>query len=107
MSEDGAAAVRAIADLAPKLAVLTEDVVFGDIWERPELSARDRSLITVAALIARDRTEQLSIHLRRALDNGVTQEELVEVITHLAFYAGWPSAFSAINLAGSVFGATS
>jgi 4-carboxymuconolactone decarboxylase len=95
-------AIRDIADFAPKLAELTDDVVFGDIWERPGLSKRDRSLITVAALVARDRSEQLVLHLRRALDNGVTQDEIVEAITHLAIYAGWPSAFNAANLAKSV-----
>lgn len=102
-AEAGATAVRAIADLAPKLAALTDEVVFGDMWERPGLSKRDRSLITVSALVALYRTEQLPIHLRTALGNGVTEDEIVEAITHLAFYAGWPSAFTAINLAKSVF----
>ena len=87
----------AIMRLSPKLASLTSDVVFGDVWSRPELSKRDRSLITVSALIALNRTEQLKGHLRIALDNGVTQAELVEQITHLAFYAGWPVAMSAIT----------
>ncbi len=81
--------------IAPKLAELTSDVLFGDVWERPGLSPRDRSLITVASLVSLYRTEQLPGHLQRALDNGVTREELVEAITHLAFYAGWPSAMSA------------
>ncbi|WP_433802249.1 carboxymuconolactone decarboxylase family protein [Actinomycetospora sp. CA-084318] len=83
--------------LAPKLGELTRDVVFGDVWERPELSKRDRSLITVAALVSLYRPEQLVGHLHRALDNGLTREELVEAITHLAFYAGWPSAVTALN----------
>ncbi|MDB4960881.1 MAG: 4-carboxymuconolactone decarboxylase [Myxococcales bacterium] len=85
-----------IGDVAPKLADLTEDVLFGDIWERPQLSKRDRSLITCAALVATGKTEQMSFHFPRALENGVTQEELVEMITHLAFYVGWPSAMSAV-----------
>ena len=87
----------------PKLIDLTEKVVFGDMWERTELSKRDRSLITVATLVALNRTQQLPFHLGRALENGVTKEELVEVITHLAFYSGWPTAMSAITLAKGVF----
>ena len=85
--------------VAPKLIELTEQVVDGDVWERPGLSKRDRSLITVAALIALERREQLPVHLERALSNGVTIEEIGEVITHLAFYAGWPAAMSAGLLA--------
>ncbi len=84
---------------APKLTELTDDVLFGDVWERPGLSKRDRSLITVSALVALNRTEQLPGHLKRAIANGVTGDELVELITHLAFYAGWPSAMSAIVIA--------
>jgi len=92
-----------IGDFAPKLAQLTDDVLYGDVWERPELSKRDRSLVTVAALIALNRPEQLRSHLIRARENGVTQEELTETITHLAFYAGWPNAINAINVAREVF----
>ncbi len=92
-----------IGDVAPKLADLTEDVLFGDIWERPGLSKRDRSLITVASLVALNRMEQLPYHLGRALENGITKEELIEVITHLAFYSGWPTAMSAVLLAKRVF----
>jgi 4-carboxymuconolactone decarboxylase len=90
-------------DLAPKLAELTDNVLFGDVWERPGLSKRDRSLATVAALIAMNRPDQLRGHLARARDNGVTQAELIEAITHLAFYAGWPSAVTAIGVANEVF----
>jgi 4-carboxymuconolactone decarboxylase len=89
--------------LAPKLIDLTQNVLFGDVWERPGLSKRDRSLITVATLVALNRTEQLRGHLGRALDNGVTQDELVELITHLAFYSGWPTAMSATSVAKDVF----
>jgi 4-carboxymuconolactone decarboxylase len=92
-----------LGDIAPKLVELTEQVVFGDIWERPELSKRDRSLITVAALVALNRTEQLRGHLERAINNGVTEDELIELITHLAFYSGWPTAVSAAKLAKDVF----
>jgi 4-carboxymuconolactone decarboxylase len=92
-----------IGDFAPKLVELTDTVLFGDVWERAGLSKRDRSLITVATLIALNRTEQLPFHLRRALDNGVTKDELIEVITHLAFYAGWPTSMSAVMIAKSVF----
>jgi 4-carboxymuconolactone decarboxylase len=97
---------RNIGDVAPKLAQLTNDVLFGDVWERPGLSKRDRSLITVTALVALYRPEQLDFHLRRALENGVTRDEIVEVITHLAFYAGWPNAMTAINLAKKIFSET-
>ncbi len=90
--------VRRFAELAPKMAELTDDVLFGDVWERPGLSKRDRSLITVGVLVALYRKDQLGGHLQRALDNGVTQDELVELITHLAFYAGWPCAVTAIDM---------
>ena len=90
-------------DIAPKLAELTDSVLFGDVWQRPGLSRRDRSLITVAALIALNRPDQLRSHLALARDNGVTQEELVEVITHLAFYAGWPNGVAAVGVAREVF----
>jgi 4-carboxymuconolactone decarboxylase len=87
-----------VAGIAPKFADLTTDVLFGDVWRRPGLARRDRSLITVAALITAYRPEQLVGHFQLALDNGLTFEELVEAITHLAFYAGWPSALSALGL---------
>ena len=93
----------AIGDFDPKLAELTDDVLYGDVWQRPQLSKRDRSLVTVAALIALNRPEQLRSHLIMARENGVTQEELIETITHLAFYAGWPNAVSAIAVAREVF----
>src|SRR5882672_7969572 len=89
-------------DIAPKLAEITEDVLFGDVWERAQLSKRDRSLITCAALVASGKTEQMTFHFPRAIENGVTQEELVEMITHLAFYVGWPNAMSAVGRAEEV-----
>jgi 4-carboxymuconolactone decarboxylase len=92
-------------EIAPKMAELSANVLFGDIWERPELSKRDRSLITVAALVALYRTGQLRGHIGRALDNGVTREEIAEVITHMAFYAGWPTAANAVAIAKEVFDA--
>ena len=88
---------------APKLIELTEEVLFGDVWERPGLSKRDRSLITVAALVALNREQQLRGHLDRALNNGVTKDELIELFTHLACYSGWPTAVSAALLAKDVF----
>jgi 4-carboxymuconolactone decarboxylase len=103
MSVEQSAAQQLIGDFAPKLVDLTDDVLFGDIWERPGLSKRDRSLVTVSALVSLYRTDQLRSHLRRAIDNGLTVEELVEAITHLAFYAGWPSAMSAITMAREMF----
>lgn len=95
---------KMLGDVAPKLVELTDEVVFGDIWERPGLSKRDRSLVTVAALVAMYRGRELPGHLHRALENGVTKEELVELITHLAFYSGWPTAMSAMLAAKEVFG---
>ena len=86
----------------PALVDYTNDVIYGDLWERKALSKRDRSLVTVAALVATYRPEQLVSHLTRAIDNGVTQEEITEVITHMAFYAGWPAAMSAAQVAYTV-----
>ena len=103
MSQEPSAIEKKIGDYAPKLVELTDRVLFGDVWERPELSKRDRSLITVAALIALNRPEQLRFHLNKALDNGLKKEELIEVITHLAFYSGWPNAMTAVMIAKEVF----
>ncbi len=103
MSKEPSAAGKLIGDFAPKLVELTDQVLFGDVWERPELSKRDRSLATVAALIALNRPEQLRFHLNKALGNGLKKEELIEVITHLAFYSGWPNAMNAILVAKEVF----
>jgi 4-carboxymuconolactone decarboxylase len=89
--------------VAPKLIDLLETVLYGDVWERPQLSKRDRGLITVAALVAMTRPDQLRVHVERALGNGVTREELGELITHLAFYAGWPAAMAAARTAKQVF----
>ncbi|MGF1595513.1 MAG: carboxymuconolactone decarboxylase family protein [Acidimicrobiales bacterium] len=91
-------------DFIPELGRLRDDVLFGDVWENPDLSKRDRSLITVAMLAALYRTEELQGHLRRALDNGVTEDELKALITHVAFYAGWPCAVNAGRVASDVFG---
>ena len=89
--------------VAPALVDLSKRVLFGEVWERSGLSKRDRSMITVAALIATNSSEQLRRHLARALDNGVTRGEIGEVITHLAFYCGWPAAMTAGVLANEVF----
>jgi 4-carboxymuconolactone decarboxylase len=96
------AAQQAIGDIAPKLAELTDDVLFGDVWERPELSKRDRSLITCATLVATGKTEQMAFHFPKAIENGVTKTEIIEMITHLAFYVGWPNAMSAVTRAKDV-----
>ncbi|MGE5294739.1 MAG: carboxymuconolactone decarboxylase family protein [Solirubrobacterales bacterium] len=103
MSKEAAAARYAFGDIAPALADYTDEVLFGDVWERPGLSPRDRSLITVAALVALYRTNELPFHLRKALDNGVSRDELIELITHLAFYSGWPTANTAVAIAQHVF----
>lgn len=97
------AARDAFGDFAPKLVELTDRVLFDDVWARKELSARDRSLATCSALIATGKTDQLRFHIPKALENGVTPDEIVELITHLAFYAGWPSAMSAATLARELF----
>ena len=86
-----------------QLGELRDTVLFGDIWERPELAKRDRSLITVAVLTALYRTDELRGHIGRALDNGVTREEIAELITHVTFYAGWPTGVNAARVAKEVF----
>jgi 4-carboxymuconolactone decarboxylase len=96
-------AQRMYGDIAPKLAELMDKVLYGDVWERPGLSKRDRSLVTVSALIAMNRPDQLRSHMRIARENGVTEAEVVETITHLAFYSGWPNAVTAIGIAKEVF----
>lgn len=105
MSGKPTAARQSFGDLAPKLAELSDDVPFGDVWERPQLSKRDRSLVTCAALIALGKTEQMTFHFPRAIENGVTQDELVELTTHLAFYAGWPNAMSTVSKLKALFAA--
>ena len=96
-------AQRMFGDFAPALVHFTDDVLFGEAWTRPQLSPKERSLITVAALTTGGNTEQLVFHLGLAKQNGATEEELIEAITHLAFYAGWPKAFSAMAVAKQVF----
>ena len=86
-------------DIAPRLTEITDTVLFDDFWQRPGLSPRDHSLITVAALVALYRTNELPFHLNKALENGVTHDEIIEVITHLAFYSGWPTASTALTVA--------
>jgi 4-carboxymuconolactone decarboxylase len=103
MSTKPASPPNPFADIAPALADYTDRVLFGDVWRRPGLSPRDRSLITVAALVALYRTNELPVHLKKALDNGITRAELLELITHLAFYSGWPTANTAVAIARSVF----
>ena len=103
MSDKPTASRNPFSDFAPALADYTDRVLFGDVWERPGLSPRDRSLITVAALVALYRTNELPVHLKKALENGVKRDELIELITHLAFYSGWPTANTAVSIARRVF----
>ncbi len=103
MNKEPSSIKKSLGGFSPKLVQLTDNVLFGDIWERPELSKRDRSLITVTALIAGGHNEQLTFHLKRARENGVAEAEVIETITHLAFYCGWPRAMSAITLAKAAF----
>lgn len=94
---------KSFGDIAPALAQYTDDVLFGDVWERPGLSPRDRSLITVASLISLYRINELPFHLKKAMENGISRDELIEVITHLAFYSGWPTANTALGIVRKVF----
>jgi 4-carboxymuconolactone decarboxylase len=103
MTETPAARKSPFGDIAPALGDYTDNVLFGDVWKRPGLSPRDRSLVTVSSLIAQYRVNELPFHLKYALQNGVTREELIEAITHLAFYAGWPTASTAIGIVRRVF----
>ncbi len=103
MSDKHTAARDAFGHIAPKLAELTDNVLFADVWERPGLSKRDRSMLTVTTLIVLSRPNELPFHMKKALENGVTRDELIEMITHLAFYAGWPSANTAVSIAEKVF----
>ncbi len=96
-------AKKAFGDFAPALVGFTDEVLFGQVWPREQLSPKQRSLITVAALVTGGNTEQLTYHLGLAKDNGATEDELKEAITHLAFYAGWPKAMSAMAVAKQVF----
>lgn len=103
MAQEPTAAREAFGDFAPALAEYTDKVLFGDVWQRPGLSSRERSLITVASLVALYRTNELPFHIGKALDNGITRDELIEAITHLAFYSGWPTANTAWPIAKRVF----
>lgn len=96
-------AEKMFGDFAPGLVHFTDDVLFGEVWKRPQLSAKERSLVTVAVLATNGNTDQLVFHLALAQENGNTQEELVEALTHLAFYAGWPQAMAAMAVAMKVF----
>lgn len=104
MAEKQTAGRKALGDFAPKFAELNDDVLFGEVWSREkELSPRDRSLITVTSLITSGMFEQLKYHMGKAKENGITKEEIAEVITHLSFYAGWPKAWSAFNIAKEIY----
>ena len=103
MNEEPTNARKSFGDIAPHLAELTDKVLFGDVWEQAELSPRDRSLITITSLISLYRTNEMPFHLKKALENGLTREEIIGTITHLAFYAGWPPAMTALKIAREVF----
>lgn len=103
MTNETTAPRNPFADIAPALAKYTDNVLFGDVWKRQQLSPRDRSLVTVSCLVALYRVNEMPFHFKRALENGLTRDELVEAITHLAFYAGWPVASTALPIARRVF----
>ncbi|MBC2116108.1 carboxymuconolactone decarboxylase family protein [Listeria booriae] len=94
-----------LGDFAPKFAELNDEVLFGEVWSREdELSARDRSVVTISALISGGNFEQLRSHLEKGKENGITESEIAEIITHIAFYVGWPKAWSAFNIAKEIYG---
>jgi 4-carboxymuconolactone decarboxylase len=103
MSQEPTNARNAFGDIAPHLAEITDKVLFGDVWENPALSPRDRSLVTITSLISLYRVNELPFHLKKALENGVARDEIVATITQLAFYAGWPPAMTALGIARKVF----
>jgi 4-carboxymuconolactone decarboxylase len=103
MTPEPTNARKSIGDIAPHLAEITDKVLFGDVWDNPVLSPRDRSLVTITSLIALYRINELPFHLKKALENGITKAEIVETITQLAFYAGWPPAMTALPIAKQVF----
>src|SRR5690242_14341434 len=101
--EEPSGAQKLLGDFAPALVGFTDDVLFGQVWTRPQLSPKERSLVTVACLATSGNTDQLGYHLGLARQNGATEEELIDAITHLAFYAGWPKAMAAMTVAKQVF----
>ena len=103
MADEPTNARKSFGDLAPHLAEITDKVLFGDVWENPALPPRDRSLVTITSLISLYRTNELPFHMKRALENGITKDEIIATITHLAFYAGWPPAMTALQIARKVF----
>lgn len=103
MKDEPTSARKSFGDIDPHLAEITDKVLFGDVWENSSLSPRDRSLVTITCLISMYRVNEMPFHLRRALENGLTREEIIGTITHLAFYAGWPPAMTALQIARKVF----
>ena len=102
-TKEPSGAERLFGEFAPALVGYTDDVLFGDVWKRTELPAKERSLVTVAALATLGNTDQLVFHLDFAVQNGNSEDELIEAITHLAFYAGWPKPMAAMAVAKRVF----
>jgi 4-carboxymuconolactone decarboxylase len=94
---------KSFGDIAPHLAEITDKVLFGDVWENPALKPRDRSLVTITCLIAMYRINEMPFHIKKALENGVTKDEIVEAVTHIAFYAGWPPAMTALPILKAAF----
>jgi 4-carboxymuconolactone decarboxylase len=103
MKEEPTNARKSFGDIAPHLAEITDKVLFGDVWENASLPPRDRSLVTIACLVSLYRVNELPFHLKRALENGMTREEIIAAITHLAFYAGWPPAMTALQIIRKTF----
>jgi 4-carboxymuconolactone decarboxylase len=99
MADDPTNARKAFGDIAPKLAEITDKVLFGDVWADDALSPRDRSLVTITTLVALYRHNELGFHLGKGIENGLTKDEIIAAITHTAFYAGWPTAMTAVSVA--------
>lgn len=104
MATEPTNARKSFGDIAPHLAEITDKVLFGDVWENKALSPRDRSLVTITCLMAMYRTNEMPFHIKKALENGVTKDEIVETVTQIAFYAGWPPAMTALPIIKKVFG---
>ncbi len=103
MATEPTNARKSFGEMAPHLAEITDRVLFGDVWENSSLSKRDRSLVTITSLISLYRVNEMPFHIKRALENGLTRDEIIETITHLAFYAGWPPAMTALSIVKKVF----
>jgi 4-carboxymuconolactone decarboxylase len=103
MADEPTNARKAFGDIAPKLAEISDKVLFGDVWRDETLSPRDRSLVTITSLVSQYRHNELSHHLKLGIENGLTQDEIVAAVTRIAFYSGWPTAMTALGVIREAF----